>query len=89
MQLDLTGVDPKTANRIMKGVEASKRERIERAAPQLLSVLEEFVEDVRRVYIGEQADEMLKRSALAHNWPDLCITYRKAKKAILAARGGQ
>ena len=59
------------------------------AAPDLLKALEEFVEDVRRAYIGKQADEMLKHSALAHNWPDLCITYRKAQKAIARAKGVQ
>ncbi len=59
------------------------------AAPDLLEALEAFVEDVRRAYIGEQEDEMLKHSALAHNWPDLCVTYRKAQKAIAAAKGGQ
>ena len=59
------------------------------ASLDMLSVLEEFVEDVRRAYIGEQEDEMLKHSALAHNWPDLCVTYRKAQKAIAAAKGAQ
>ena len=64
-------------------------ERVSNVAPDLLKALEEFVEDVRRAYIGEQEDEMLKHSALAHNWPDLCVTYRKAQKAIAAAKGGQ
>ena len=59
------------------------------ATPNLLAALEAFVEDVRRAYIGEQEDEMLKHSALAHNWPDLCVTYRKAQKAIAAAKGAQ
>ena len=59
------------------------------ASLDMLSVLEEFVEDVRRAYIGEQEDEMLKHSALAHNWPDLVRSFHIARAAIARAKGGQ
>lgn len=59
------------------------------ASLDMLSVLEEFVEDVRRAYIGEQEDEMLKHSALSHNWPDLVRSFHIARAAIARAKGGQ
>lgn len=59
--------------------------RLMAAAPELLKVLAEFVEDVRVAYIGTQTDDQLKYSALAHQWPDLCVTYRKAKAVIAKA----
>ena len=59
------------------------------AAPDLLKVLEEFVEDVRAAYIGQQKPEMVNLSALYLEWPDLVQTFHNARAAIARAKGGQ
>ena len=60
------------------------------AAPDLLAVLEEFVEDVETSY--QHSDEYPDGDALEMlrvEWPDLEITYEKAVKAIALAKGGK
>ena len=59
-------------------------------APDLLAVLEEFVEDVETSY--QHSDEYPDGDALEMlrvEWPDLAITYEKAVKAIALAKGGK
>jgi len=59
-------------------------------APDLLAVLEEFVEDVETSY--QHSDEYPDGDALEMlrvEWPDLEITYEKAVKAIALAKGGK
>lgn len=46
--------------------------RLISAAPELLATLQEFVADIRANTV----------EATAKEWPDLCITYRKALEAI-------
>lgn len=70
--------------------EEQTAERVRRAAPDLLAVLEEFVEDVETSY--QHGDEFPDGDALEMlrvEWPDLAITYEKAVKAIAKAKGDQ
>lgn len=60
------------------------------AAPVILAVLEEFVEDIETSY--QHGDEFPDGDALEMlrvEWPDLAITYEKAVKAIALAKGGK
>jgi hypothetical protein len=64
--------------------------RLIAASPDLLSVLDEFVEDVETSY--QHSDEFPDGDALEIlrvEWPDLAITYEKAVKAIAKAKGVQ
>ena len=64
--------------------------RLLASAPDLLAVLEEFVEDVETSY--QHGDEFPDGDALEMlrvEWPDLAVTYEKAVKAIALAKGGK
>ena len=52
--------------------------RVQNAAENMLAVLQEFVSDVDAVGGGPY---------LGYEWPDLCITYNKARAAIASAIG--
>lgn len=70
--------------------EAIANARLIAASPDLLAVLEEFVEDVETSY--QHSDEFPDGDALEMlrvEWPDLAITYEKAVKAIALAKGGK
>ena len=55
----------------------------------LLKALQGFCEDIRVAYIGTQEDGELANSALAHEWPDLCVSYFAAKAAMRIAGGAK
>ena len=70
--------------------EEQAREQVRNAAPEMLAVLEEFVEDVETSY--QHSDEFPDGDALEMlrvEWPDLAITYEKAVKAIALVKGGK
>jgi hypothetical protein len=57
-------------------------EQLEKENEMLRSIVSEFLGDVRIAYLGMQDASELRHSALAKQWPDLCVTYWRAVKVM-------